>query len=359
MTIEAPPVSSFPRKRDCEGMDAKANGEAGPEGKRRDRRASSKDFVFPMPCKARATSMDSRFRGNDERVGFPSSPSARMTGKKQFFQIFIGKFAKRLLLVSGLLGLLAACIGTGAGIVKNSQRILLVGNSIIYTNNLPAVFTQIVRVQPYRDEYHVDIFARGGATLTEWAREPRLLDALASSRYDIVVLQEKGGDDLCVLDPQDRKKDDCQTLIDSHIRLASLARKYGARVLYLGTYQSMPQISKELVRAERELSTMMNAEYVEISERWQSLRQSQPQFPWLYADNGHPGIATTALMGVALYETLSGHAGRPFDLCLGAELYTPKWRHAGVAADTETVADAQPSRCLLERAQMDAIIKSR
>jgi hypothetical protein len=262
-------------------------------------------------------------------------------------------------LAGGILGLLAACTGTGTGVVKNSQRILLVGNSIIYTNNLPAVFAQIVRAQPYETEYHIDMFARGGATLTEWAREPRLLDAVASGRYDIVVLQERGGDDLCVLDSQNRKKDDCQVLIDSHIRLASLAREHGVRVLYLGTYQSMPKISKELVRAERELSTMMNAEYIEISERWQGLRQSQPQFPWLYADNGHPGIAMTALMGVALYETLSGHVVQPFDLCLGAELYTPKWRHEGIAADTETVVDVQPSHCWLDRAQMDAIIRSR
>ncbi|MDR2013130.1 MAG: hypothetical protein LBQ20_08855 [Rhodanobacter sp.] len=40
------PTSSFPRRRDCEGMDAQANGAAGPKGKRRDRRASSMDIAL-------------------------------------------------------------------------------------------------------------------------------------------------------------------------------------------------------------------------------------------------------------------------------------------------------------------------
>lgn len=263
--------------------------------------------------------------------------------------------ARSVLLSTCMLVLLASCASTRTA--REAQRVLFVGNSVIYTNNLPAVFERIVDAQSDAPEYRVDMFARGGATLTELAQDSRVLDLLASGRYDIVVLQERGGDDLCVLAPADRETASCQALIDSHVRLARLAREHGARVLYLGTYQLAPGASQALVRAERRLGTQMAAQYVEISERLRTLRESQPQLPWLYVDKGHPGIATTALMGVRLYETLNGNSPLPFELCTGVELYTPKWKHDGVAPHAEMIAEIQPTRCLLSRGQMDTITR--
>lgn len=270
----------------------------------------------------------------------------------------LGRFgtALRVLLSACALALLASCASTGTA--RGTQRVLFVGNSVIYTNNLPAVFERIADAQPDAPAYHVDMFARGGSTLTELGQDSRVLDLLASGRYDAVVLQERGGDDLCVLAPEDRESASCQALIDSHVRLASLAREHRARVLYLGTYQLAPGASQALVRAERRLGTQMAAQYVEISERLRGLRESQPELPWLYVDKGHPGIATTALMGVLLYETLNGNAPIPFELCTGAELYTPKWKHDGIAPHAEIVSKIWPTRCLLSQSQMDAITQS-
>ena len=258
-----------------------------------------------------------------------------------------------MLLSACALALLTSCASTGTA--RGTRRILFVGNSVIYTNNLPAVLARIIDAQSDRPAYHVDMFARGGVTLTELGQDPRVLDLLASGRYDVVVLQERGGDDLCVLAPEDRETAECQALIDSHIRLARLAREHGARVLYLGTYQLAPEVSQALVRAERRLGTQMVAQYVEVSERLRNLRELQSELPWLYVDKGHPGVATTALMGVLLYETLEGSAPLPFELCTRTELYTPKWKHDGIMTHAEIVAETQPARCVLSQAQMDII----
>lgn len=264
--------------------------------------------------------------------------------------------ALRVLLSACTLTLLPSCASIGT--TKEIQRVLFVGNSVIYTNNLPAMFERIVDAQSNAPAYRVDMFARGGATLTELGKDARVLDLLASDHYDVVVLQERGGDDLCVLTSEDRETAACQALIESHVRLARLVREHGARVLYLGTYQLAPKASQALVRAERWLGGQMAAQYVEISDRLRHLRESQPELPWLYVDKGHPGIATTALMGVRLYEALNGSAPLPFDLCTGAELYTPRWKHDGVAPHAEIVTEIQPTRCLLSQAQMDTITQS-
>jgi len=40
-------------------------------------------------------------------------------------------------------------------------------------------------------------------------------------------------------------------------------------------------------------------------------RDRAPGLPWLHADGGHPGIATTELMAVLLYSGLTGSAPTP------------------------------------------------
>ncbi len=260
----------------------------------------------------------------------------------------------RALMSGCALVLLASCASISRPTEK-VQHILFIGNSVIYTNNLPAVFERIADGQPDATAYEVDMFARGGATLTELSQDPRVPDLLKSGRYDVVVLQEKGGDDLCLVISRDSP--DCAALVNSHVSLANLAREHGAKVLYLGTYQLAPGASRALVRAERLLGDQMTAQYVEVSERLQGLRESEPGLPWLHADGGHPGIATTALMGSLIYEALNASAPVPFDLCIGAEMYAPKWKHDDIARHVDIVSEVQPKRCLLSQSQMHSIIQ--
>lgn len=259
----------------------------------------------------------------------------------------------QMLVLAFMLELLTSCASIST--TREVQRVLFVGNSVIYTNNLPAVFGRIAGAQQGAPVYNVDMFARGGATLTELGQDPRAIDLLTSGRYDVVVFQERGGDDLCVLMQENRESSSCRALIDSHVLLATLAREHGAKVLYLGTYQLAPGASKAIVRAERTLGTQMAAQYVEVSERLRSLRESYPELPWLHTDGGHPGVATTALMGVLIYKALNGNDPVPFELCLDAEMYTPKWKHNGVVRYVDTASDVQQKHCPLSQLQMRAI----
>lgn len=237
----------------------------------------------------------------------------------------------------------------------DEQRVLLVGNSVIYTNNLPAVLAHVDEAAPSGATYRFDMLARGGATLVELAQDAAVVQMLESGRYDVVLFQERGGDGFCVLQPEDRRSTDCQELIDGHIGLADKARANGARVLYLGTYQLAPDASKTLVQAEHTLAEQMGATYVEVSERLQKLRSSAPDLPWLYVDNGHPGIATTALMALLIHEALEGETFVPPGLCTSAEMYTPGWKHQSVAYHADLTSKVQPKRCLLDPLELAVI----
>jgi len=78
------------------------------------------------------------------------------------------------------------------------QRVLFIGNSLTYVNSLPAIFEQVAQAQPGGMRYRADMYVRGGATLAQHDKEPALHALLDSGNYQVVVLQERGGNDLCV-----------------------------------------------------------------------------------------------------------------------------------------------------------------
>lgn len=238
------------------------------------------------------------------------------------------------------------------------QRVLFIGNSVTYTNNLPARFAELARAQGGEARFEVDLLARGGATLAQFADDPVAVERITSGDYAAVVLQERGGDDLCVLDAADRAMPDCQRGIDAHVRLASMARDHGAVVAYLGTYQFVPGASQALVAAERELAEQMHARHLSLSERLRVAREGAPDLPWIDADGAHPGVATTELMAALLYDSLSGSPPKPATVCTTSASYPPGWKHAGLVSHRELLSPVSAERCLLDARQMKRVLRA-
>lgn len=96
-----------------------------------------------------------------------------------------------LFVVIGLVALACsstrACTrGPGAG---SCLRILFIGNSYTYANDLPDMFVQLARAGRHRVE--TGVAAQAGWTLSAHAGSAETLNRLKSSKWDIVVLQEQ------------------------------------------------------------------------------------------------------------------------------------------------------------------------
>lgn len=220
----------------------------------------------------------------------------------------------------------AACASQTKDAHVTAMRVLIVGNSVVYVNNLPEALHALGIEQPIPVRIEVDMFVHGGASLTEHAADPAVIDAIATGAFDAVVLQERGGDVMCLNFPEDRGSDSCQALLKAHLRLAEVARRAGSRVFYLGTYQIRPEINDILVKSERMVSRKMRARYVDIGDDWQRLRSAMPDAAWLHADGGHPGFATTVLMAVNIYREMFDADPAAVDVCFDGARYTP---HSG------------------------------
>ena len=211
-----------------------------------------------------------------------------------------------------LLSLLPACMSAFA--TEPAQRILFVGNSLTYVGNLPATFAAMANANGHR--VHGAMLVQGGATLEQRVADGSVRRALADYRPTVLVLQERGGDLMCLPDEHA-----CTSSRQAIRTLAQAGRAAGAQVLLLGSYQSLPAASAAIVEGERDAATRAGIAYVEISETLRRLSGEAGSLAWHEADGMHPGPALTLLDAVQLYRSLFGASPvRGFDVA--APIYT-------------------------------------
>ncbi len=76
-------------------------------------------------------------------------------------------------------------------------RILFVGNSLIYYNDVPRAVEALLEAEGTHPEVEVEMLAEGGATLAEHLGRDALDRTLAEFDPDVVVLQDLGPYPLC------------------------------------------------------------------------------------------------------------------------------------------------------------------
>lgn len=244
--------------------------------------------------------------------------------------------------------LLAASASANAN--ESTRRVLFVGNSLTYVNNLPAAFASLA---PDDRPWVVDAFARPGARLQDDVDNPVLMRLLKHGHYTDVVFQERGGDAVCGPDEaRCTERDDRSPTVRASVALASAARAGGARVFYLGTYQPNAAVEPALVRGERHIAKRMRAAYIEVGASWQALRSTHPEADWLAADGAHPGRATTALMALRTWRVVAERVAVTATPCVRGPLYVHAPSESGFFHVDST---AWPHTCLVSQAMAQVL----
>jgi len=213
------------------------------------------------------------------------------------------------------------------------DRVLFVGNSLVYVGNLPAVFSALAAANGHT--VHSDMIVQGGATLGERVADGSVARALSSHAYTTVVLQERGGDLMCAFGP-----DSCARSRAALKSLADLAAEKGARIVLLGTYQSLPASSRRLVEAESSAAADAGIPYIEISGQLQRLRTAEPGFAWFYTDGMHPGKDLVLLDAILLYRQAFGSLPDARGFTVDAPIYAS---NSGLTPEARP-ADAPPPK---------------
>jgi len=219
-----------------------------------------------------------------------------------------------------LFGLLLLLVLSSANAATKESGVLFVGNSLTYVNNLPALFAALAAGQPGRPAYRADLIAAPGGSIAERWQEGIVAGEIATGRWQVLVLQERGGVLACLARPERRSEPDCVASLGAHRKFAALARQRGVRVLVLGTWGPDSIWQAQLSRGLRKLAQSIGAEAVDAGPPVRAYARSHPQTT-MYGDASlHPSLDASLLMAAELLRHIDGETPRVAALATSAPL---------------------------------------
>ena len=220
---------------------------------------------------------------------------------------------RALLLAASLLGATALpAQAQQAAAPAREYRVLLVGNSLIYTNNLPALLRAVGAAQG--TPITTESFAAPGGTLIERLNEGHVAEALRSRTFDAVVLQEQGGHlAACMASLQEQRKAPCAASLRAYTELSRLAGEKGAKAFVFASWGPDDRWQGKLNRSARLVAEKSSASVFDAAGVLAALHKAQPGID-LHPDGTHPSTQASLMLALALYRDISGTSPQARDL---------------------------------------------
>jgi hypothetical protein len=216
-------------------------------------------------------------------------------------------------------------------------RVLFVGNSYTYTDDIPWITKQLATAAG--ESLDVEMIAPPGATLQYTWEQERVQRRLRESKWDFVVLQEQSI--RSVEQPQAAMK--YADLFDFEIRRA------GAKTIlfFIWPRQYQPENYAPLTNTFFRIAKKLDAVVAPVGIAWMNALKENPKLPLYSPDRSHPGPVGSYLAGCVFYSVLHGKspAGLP------RTLYTVKADGSRVAVGNLSDADAE----LIQRAAWQSV----
>ena len=235
-------------------------------------------------------------------------------------------------------------------------RVLFVGNSLVYVNNLPAALRAVAKAQLSPVAIETQTFVAPGGTVSERWKDGYAAAALAQGKWDFVVLQERGGLVACMVEPDQRTSSECRASDSAHREFAKAAKTAGARVLLLSTWGPDSVWQTRLDRAAKQLAGRIDATIVPAGptlRAYAAKHGDEATFP----DKVHPSVPATLVMAVQLHRAIVGADPKAVDVTLDFALLPAR---AAVKADspieTQQQLQGDGRKVLVKADAMQALI---
>jgi hypothetical protein len=185
-------------------------------------------------------------------------------------------------------------------------RILFIGNSFTYVNDLPGTFTNLARAGGHKVE--TGMSAPGGWTLEQHNSAQETLNLLQNSQWDYVVLQEQSQ---IPASSQARS----QTMYPAARSLVEKIRTEGAVPLFfitwahqfgwpevgLNTFESM---QSQIKVGYQTIAQELNVDTIPVGNAWLLEHRQNPQLQLWNTDGYHPEPSGTYLAACVFYATI-------------------------------------------------------
>ncbi|MAG56582.1 MAG: hypothetical protein CMJ83_09855 [Planctomycetes bacterium] len=197
------------------------------------------------------------------------------------------------------LALIGSAAGqTPKGVGAKGVRVLFVGNSYTYFNDLPWVVSELGRCAKPPIKIHAERSVRPGATLERHWKDGAAKKAITSAKWDWVVLQEQS----------QRPIGDRPLMESSAKQFHEVIAKRKARTLFFMTWarEHKPDMQKGLTKSYTEIAAKLGAEVAPVGIAWQTVRKQRPKLKLHTNDRSHPNPTGTYLSALVFFAKLTG-----------------------------------------------------
>lgn len=206
-----------------------------------------------------------------------------------------------------VIGSLSSCAPTRCDDISGDEclRILFVGNSYTFTNDLPNTFANLARSGGHPVE--VAMLAEGGVGFVEHLSSPQFSSTLTSSAWDYVVLQEQS-------QIPSIKASRTQSMYPAARELVRQIRSASAEPIFfetwahrggfpengLFTYEGMQY---EINQGYKQIASELNVRLGPVGLAWFRALQANPDLQLWLEDGSHPSEQGTYLAACVFYAT--------------------------------------------------------
>lgn len=186
-----------------------------------------------------------------------------------------------LLSVVFCMGIVGKQVDAGAlKVSKQPLRVLFIGNSYTYVNNLPWLTQRLSVSARETRRLETDMVTVGGATLKNHWERGEALKRIQNERWDYVVLQEQST--LPMTQPEVMYE--YARLFDAEIK------QVNARTVFYLTWakQNRPQTQQILTDSYTTIAEELKAEVAPVGLAWQKVQKENPKLKLYYRDESHP-----------------------------------------------------------------------
>lgn len=188
---------------------------------------------------------------------------------------------------------------------RDTIRVLFVGNSYVYYNNLAQLInlltegmeTQLICTKSTVGAAHLGEHWRG-------LRGLRSKEIISQQKNDIVVIQDNS------MWPIEHK----DSLLLYGTMFCDFIRKQGAKPFLYTTWarQKTPETQSLITSAYQELANTTAATRVPVGDAWQLAREQYPEMNLFFTDGSHPSNLGTFLIALSFIKKITGQLPAKF-----------------------------------------------
>jgi len=236
-------------------------------------------------------------------------------------------------------------------------RILFLGNSYTYFNNLPHMLEQLTASARLRRSVQGTMVVEGGATLRDHWEQGKALALLRQKHWDYVVLQEQSNLGVAYFVDGQSRITNAPDFQKYALRFHRAIQEVGAKTVLFQTWarEDAPERDQAMLNhIYGSVAKEIQCQLVPVGMAWQETRKANAAVPLFAADGSHPAPAGTYLTACCFFATLFGRDPAGLTRTISGRALDTEGKPSGSRQDVLVQLD-QATATLLQRKAWDTV----